>query len=480
MASETLIRAAQVIAYQDGVGHVLLEPGALVVRGREVTWVGPPEAAPACAAEIDAAHMLVAPGFVNVHTHYTTPVTRAFREDYRNRLLYQSGLYEMLPVGFTLQADDAAVSTEASFIELLRGGSTTVVVMGTSIPERTVDIAARLGIRAYVTPGFRAGGWRVAPSGTHVLYDLDEAQGQQGLARNVAFVEEYDGAHDGLVHALLGPGQVDTCTPELLSATRRAADRLGVPVQIHASQSLQEFQEIGRRHGRTPLQHLHDTGLMGPDLSVAHTIFIAGHSWTAVPAEDDLQLLADSGTYVCHCPMVFARSAVTLESLPRYLRAGVRVAIGTDTIPQDILGEMRLAALLGKIAERDGGAAAAAEVYRAATLTGAALLDRPDLGRIAPGAQADLLFFDLDRVTMQSRRDPLRTLVYSAAPADIARVMVAGRTVVEHGRVLTADEPAVAAALADVTDRLWTRVPRVDWAGHGIDQLSLPSLPRWS
>ena len=119
---------------------------------------------------------------MNVHTHYSTAVTRGFREDYRNRLLYQSGLYEMLPIGFSMGPDDAAVSAEAGFIELLRSGSTTVVVMGCPIPERVAEIAARLGIRAYVTPGYRAGTWRVAPGGTHVLYDLDEEQGRQGLA----------------------------------------------------------------------------------------------------------------------------------------------------------------------------------------------------------------------------------------------------------------------------------------------------------
>jgi 5-methylthioadenosine/S-adenosylhomocysteine deaminase len=480
MATETLIRAAQVIAYQAGVGHTLLAPGAVVVRGERVAWVGPPEAAPPCAETVDVGHTLLTPGFVNAHAHVTTPVTRSFREDYRNRAFYMSGLYEMLPLSWAMTPDDAAVSAEATFVELLRGGSTTVVVLGTGIPERVAEIAARLGIRAYLAPGYRSADWRVAPSGSEVVYTHDEARGERELARSVAFVREAAGTYGGLVQGFLGPLQVDTCSPALLRRTRAEADRLGAVVQTHAAQSLQEFQEIGRRHGRTPIEALHDAGLCGPDVSVAHAIFRAGHSWTATPEGDDLALLAASGTSVAHCPMVFARSGVMLESLPRYLRAGVRVALGTDTMPQDLLGEMRLAAVLGKIAERDGGAASAAEVFRAATLGGADLLGRADLGRIAPGAQADLLFFDLARVTLTPCRDPLRTLVYSASPADLSRVMVAGRTVVEQGRVVGSDEAAVAAALDAVCARLWAALPGLDWAGRDADALSPPSLPRWA
>ncbi|SRR5579884_2481214 len=480
VAAETLIRTAQMIAYQEGVGHALLAPGALVVRGDRVAWVGPPEAAPPCAETLDAGQVLVTPGFVNAHAHVTTPVTRSFREDYRNRALYMSGLYELLPLSWAMTPDDAAISAEATFVELLRSGTTTVVVLGTGIPERVAEIAARLGIRVYLAPGYRSADWRVGPSGREVVYTHDEARGLRELERSVAFVRDAAGAYGGLVHGFLGPLQVDTCSPALLRRTRAEADRLGTIVQIHAAQSLQEFQEIQRRQGRTPIEALHDTGLCGPDVSVAHAIFRAGHSWTATPEGDDLALLAASGTFVAHCPMVFARSAVMLESLPRYLRAGVRVALGTDTMPQDLLSEMRLAAVLGKIAERDGGAASAAEVFRAATLTGAELLGRADLGRIAPGAQADLLFFDLARVTLTPSRDPLRTLVYSASPADLSRVMVAGRTVVERGRVLASDEPALAEALAAVCARLWAKLPEQDWAGRSVDALSPPSLPPWT
>ena len=477
----TLVRARQVIAFQDDRGHVLLEPGALSHMGGTIRWVGPPDQAPPCERELDLGDALVTPGFVNLHTHVTTPATRSLREDQGNPLLYMSGLYELLPISWAMRPDEALVCAEATLIELLRCGSTTVLVMGTGIPEQVADLARRLGMRVYITPGYRSADWSVEPDGRHVVYTFDEARGEVGLERNLAFARGVaGGATDDLVHALLGPLQVDTCTPELLRKTRQAADRLGVPIQIHAGQSLLEFQEIRRRYGRTPVQFLHDIGLCGPDVSIAHAVFIAGHSWTATPPEDDLELLARSQTTVAHCPQVFARTGVSLESLPSYLRAGVRVALGTDTFPQDLLHEARVAALLGKVAARDARVPSAASVFAAATLAGADALGRSDLGRIAPGARADLLVWDLARVNLIPYRDPLRTLVYSGSPADLQQVIVSGEVVVEGGRVLHADEAAVSSRLADALAHLWSRLPEADPARRTVEQLSPTSLPRWS
>jgi 5-methylthioadenosine/S-adenosylhomocysteine deaminase len=476
----TLVRARQVIAFQDG-RHVLLEPGALTQAGGSIRWVGPPDQAPPSEREIDLGEALVTPGFVNLHTHVTTPATRSLREDQGNPLLHMSGLYELLPISWAMRPEEALVCAEASLIELLRTGSTTVLVMGTGIPEQVAELARRLGIRVYITPGYRSADWSVEADGRRVSYSFDERRGEQGLERNVAFARDVaNGGSDDLVHALLGPLQVDTCTPELLRQTRQAADRLGVPIQIHAGQSLVEFQEIRRRYGRTPVQFLHDVGLCGPDVSIAHAVFIAGHSWTATPPEDDLELLARSGTTVAHCPQVFARTGVSLESLPAYLRAGVRVALGTDTFPQDLLHEARVAALIGKVAARDARVPSAASLFAAATLAGAEALRRADLGRIAPGARADLLVWSLRSVSMVPARDPLRTLLYSGSPAELQQVIVSGEVVVEDGRVLHADEAAVSTRLADALAQLWSRLPQADPAGRSVEQLSPTSLPRWS
>jgi 5-methylthioadenosine/S-adenosylhomocysteine deaminase len=476
MSDRVRIRAHQIVAFQDG-RHRLLEDGDVVLEGERILYVG--RAFPGeVAQEIDARRQLVTPGLINCHTHVTTPASRSFREDGGNPLLHMSGLYEHLPITWTMPPEDAAICAEAALIELLRNGSTTALVLGTSIPEEVAGIAARLGIRLYLSPGYKSASWYVQ-EGVRVAYTADEAGGLAGLERNVALLRSLDRSHGDLVRLFLGPLQIDTCSPELLRRTAAAARELGALVQIHAGQSLVEFQEIRRRHGLTPIQFLDSVGLLGPRLSVAHCIFVAGHSWTATPAENDLELLADSGTFVAHCPNVFARGGVVMESLARYLGRGVKLALGTDSFPQDLIQEMRVASLLCKVLERDARVATAAQLFDLVTVGGADLLGRSDLGRLAPGCQADLLFFDLDRVNLHSARDPLRTLVYSATGADVCRVMAAGRTVVERGRVLGADESAVAVAFDGVARRLLAQLPQVDWAGRDLEQIAPSSLPPW-
>jgi cytosine/adenosine deaminase-related metal-dependent hydrolase len=168
-----------------------------------------------------------------------------------------------------------------------------------------------------------------------------------------------------------------------------------------------------------------------------------------------------------------------MHSYPRYRRAGVNVALGTDTFPQDMLHEMRVAAVLGKVVEGDPRVATARDVFESATLAGARALGRDDLGRIAPGARADLVLVNLRTLGMAPVRDPIKNLVFSATREDVATVMIDGRVIVSGGRVLGLDEAELARELQCAAERLWKRVPERDWAGRTVDRISPPSLPAW-
>ena len=135
-----------------------------------------------------------------------------------------------------------------------------------------------------------------------------------GLERAKEFIRARAGAYDGRIQGMLFPYQVDTCSPALLRATRKAADELGVGIEIHAGQNLLEFHEILRRHTMTPVEYLADTGLLGPDAIVGHCIISTAHHLAALPAGRDLDILARSGASVAHCPLVFARRGNALES----------------------------------------------------------------------------------------------------------------------------------------------------------------------
>lgn len=140
---------------------------------------------------------------------------------------------------------------------------------------------------------------------------------------------------------------------------------------------------------------------------------------------------------------------------------------------------MRCAAVLGKLVEGDPRVATAADVFASATLGGARARRRDDLGRIAPGARADLLLFNLETLGMAPVRDPVRNLVFSATRQDLDTVIVDGRTVVKNGRIEGIDKTKLARDVQAAAERLWPKIPERDWAGRRVDEISPPSFPEW-
>lgn len=220
----------------------------------------------------------------------------------------------------------------------------------------------------------------------------------------------------------------------------------------------------------------HDIGLLGPQTFLGHAIFIDQHSWLHWWSRRDLALLAETGTSVAHSPTPFARYGQTLEDLGRYLRAGVNVGIGTDVSPHNLLEEMRWAAVLARIAAEDINTVSLADVFHAATVGGATALRRGDLGRLAPEMKADLVLVDLADPVMMPARDPLRSLVYTAAERAVRDVYVDGVQVVANRRVLTLDRADAAARLQEAQRRMLEAVPAHDYAGRSAERIMPLSL----
>jgi len=294
----------------------------------------------------------------------------------------------------------------------------------------------------------------------------------------VQFFEKHDGAHGGLVRCYFAPAQVDTCTPELLLEAKQRADEAHRPFTLHTSQSVVEFNEMLQRHGKTPIAWLDDLGVLGENTVLGHAIIVGGSSWTNYPA-GDVAIMAEAGCSVAHAPWVFARRGVLMESFALYRKAGVNVALGTDTNPQSVIEAMRWAAVCSKIVERNTEATTAADAFDAATLGGAHALGRDDLGRIAAGATADLVLWKASSWGMTPLRDPIKNIVYNATAEDVDRVWVGGRLVVDRGRVLAADEAKILADLQAAGARMWPRMKQFDWAGRSADELSPLSYREW-
>jgi len=473
MPKRLKIKAKVIVGYQDGE-HRILRDGCVVVEGNEIVHVGQTFDG-SVDQVIEATDRVVTPGFINCHAHLAgSPLDKSFIEDRGSRQFYLSGLADMLPArGAAMDRATQEACVDYSMAELIRTGTTTVMEIG-SLGDYVAHAAEQAGLRAYIANGYRSGRW-LTRDGKKIEYEWDEPVGLAGFRRAVEFIERVDGRANGRIKGFLSPAQVDTCTEELLRLSRQASDDMQVPLALHTSQSVFEFQEMARRHGMTPVEWLESIGFLSERCILGHVIFIAGHSWVQF-AGDDLPILARHGASVAHATWVFARRGLAMESLPEYLDAGVNVCLGTDTSPQSMIEALRWAAVIGKVMIRQTEKSTAADVFNAATLNAAQMLHRDDLGRIAPGAKADMLLWDASALFMVPLRDPIKNIVYSAATEDLKDAMIDGQWVMREGCVLHLDEQAVIKDLQLAGERIWSDMGRGDWAGRSVDELSPPTF----
>lgn len=472
----TVVRAGHVVAFQDG-GHKHLRDGVIVIEDDRITHVGGAWEGEADHV-IDARDKVVTPGFINTHAHLSeSPLDRSFVEDRGPRNFYLSGLFEFLSArdgAITDQARRAAIAM--SMPELIRTGTTTIVEIG-GHGDVVAEQAEKAGLRAYIGEMYRSGRW-LTRDGKSVQYEWFEDDGQAGLKRAVDFIHRLDGRANGRLRGFLTPLQIDTCSEALLRRSRDIAAEMRVPLALHTSQSVPEFQEMVRRNGCSPVEWLEKIGFLGDNVILGHVIMPGGSSWVNYHA-DDIGILADTGAHVAHAVWVFARRGIAMESYARFLARGVNMTLATDTTPQSMIEAMRWTAVISKIMDRRTEVATAADVFNSATLSGAKALGRDDLGRISKGAKADLLFWEGASLFMTPLRDPVRNIVYSAQAEDLNSTMVDGRFIMRDRVVPGFDMTALAADLQRGAEDMWNNMHREDWAGRGIDQLSPDSYPQF-
>ena len=469
MRKTTRIKAADwVIAWDaEAERQIFLRHADVVFAGDSIVFVGAGYDGEAD-VEIDGGGLMVMPGLVNIHSHPgDEPKSKGLFEETGSPLFHNTGLIEYMPlVRGDLETCNAGL--EFALCELLKSGCTTVCDLSAA-REGWLDILAASGIRAYAAPMFRSARW-YTPNGHELCYEWAEDGGSRAFAEALAVIDAAEAHVCGRLKGMVSPSQIDTCTPELLKNSAAAARERGIPWTLHASQSVVEFREMVRRHGLTPIAWLDDLGLLGPDKIIAHAIFLDHHPWLNWPNWSDLERLGESGAAIAHCPANFVRRGILLQDFASYRDAGVTIGIGTDTFPHNMIDEMRWAVTMAKVATADVHSIGAGDVLEAATVGGARALGRDDLGRLAPGAKADLVLVDLAHPSMQPLRDPLRSLMFSALERPVRDVYVDGRQVVKDGEVLTLDHHDAAMRLNAGQKKALEGVAARDWAGRSADE----------
>jgi 5-methylthioadenosine/S-adenosylhomocysteine deaminase len=373
-------------------------------------------------------HALV-PGLVNAHTHGAMSLFRGIADDVPLQVWLERHIWprEARFVAPDFVYDGARLAAA----EMLRSGITCCNDMY-FFPDASARAFLETGMRAML-------GLPVLDFPTPYAADAD-AYLARGLEIRDALKHEERLAFSLSPHA---PYTVGDATWQKIVVYARQLD---LPIQTHLAETAHEVAASVAEHGRTPLYRLHDLGATGPQFIAIHGVHLA---------PDDIGLLAAQGCHVVHCPISNMKLGSGIAPVPALLAAGVNVALGTDGAASnnrlDLFGEMRIAALLAKVASGDPAMLPAQQALAAATIAGARALglDR-DIGSLVVGKHADVVAVDLSALDALPCYDPVSHLVHAVGREAVTDVWVAGKRVVADRALQTADPSALAASA-----RLW-------------------------
>lgn len=469
-----------VIVGWSGTGHEIVPNGSVIIEGDRIKTVGT-EKSTAVDRVIDAAGKIVSPGFINLHVHSQLNIgdyllTDVTKKDYlsANWFVFGAPLKEKIEPP---APPAVALGRKYALYSALRNGATTVLDPGggPGALDDYVAIVGQTGGRVFFSPPFRSHDIFTDAQGRH-YYEERADKGRPGLKLAVDFIRNFHGAHNGRLQGILNPAQAETCEPSLLRESVAAARELDVPIHIHAGGNFREFLEILNKYRKPVAEYLADIGILGPRTTLGHMAITGGHSRVDYPRGDELKILAETGATIGHCPHKCAKMAFAMESFDQYLAAGVRIGLGTDTYPLDIVAEMRYASLISRLVDRNASGARAADVFNAATIGGATALGRSDLGRLAPGAKADVVILNLRTPRLGPMRDPINALVEYGSGADVETVIVDGEVVVDKGRSTRINDDELFAQAEAGAKRAWDNWAARDWNSRTVEQIIPPAF----
>ncbi|MFF9197528.1 chlorohydrolase family protein [Streptomyces sp. NPDC014779] len=485
----TLVTASWVIAH-DGRTHVELPDGGVLIDGDTVLDVGDRAALARTPVDrhVELGEAVLTPGLIDLDalTDIDHLILDSWAPPERADGYVWSEAYFDRPRAVFDAAQRRTVRTYA-LTQLALHGITSYMPIASEVHSdwaethedlvAMAEVSRSLGLRGFLGPSFRSGVNVIGADGEPTV-KYDEEAGRRGLAEALRFLDHTEKLADPLVTGVLLPCRIETLTPELLRDIARAAERRGALVRLHALQGNAERAYVRRTHGMTPLQLLAETGLLSDRLIVPHGVVLDVHPDVLGTDTGDTAVLAEAGVSVVHCPLTNARYAHHLHTFGAYRERGVNLCLGTDSFPPDLIRGIDTGVQVAKLQAGDLGQGHLAGYFEALWTGGARALHRPDLGRIAPGAAADLTAFALDDFRMGVTEDPLRTLVLNGTARDAVLTMVAGRIVMRDGRIPGVDLGALRRAGQELFDLMRAAYPERDHRRRPVEELFPPVFPR--
>jgi len=430
-----LVKGGTVLAMRDGTRA---ERGDVLIVGSRIEDVGTLE--PRDDSEIlDATGCYVLPGLVQAHAHLVQTLFRGAAEDLP---LLEWLRRRVWPLEAAHDEGSLRASVRLGIHELLTSGTTTVLDMGTSHGGDVVaEELIRSGIRARFGQAMMDAGDGVPPK----LLETTRAS----LDASAALKKRWDGQGNGRIGYAYAPRFALSCTRELLEAVAALSRISGSLVHTHSNENVDERALVERATGHSPIGFLAEVGLMSERTVVAHGVHVD---------DAEVRSLAESGASVAHCPSSNLKLGSGIADVPRLREARVNVALGSDGAAcnnrLDGFEEARLAALLAR-SRGKANALTASDVLFMATRGGARALRMDEIGSLQPGARADLVVLDAERLAVGG--DPATRVVFGGGSRAIRDVIVNGDALVRDGKPTRYDPAEVIARASEARNALAAR-----------------------
>ncbi|SEJ91533.1 8-oxoguanine deaminase [Paraburkholderia tropica] len=428
-----LVKNADMLVTMDGARREI-RGGGLYVEDNRIVAVGPTAELPSDADDvIDATGHLITPGLVNTHHHMYQSLTRALPAAQNAELFgWLTNLYK---VWANLTPEMIEVSTLTAMAELLLSGCTTssdhlYIYPNGSRLDDSIRAAQQIGMRFHASRGSMSVGQKDGGLPPDSVVEREDAI----LADTQRLIETYhDEGRYAMLRVVVAPCSPFSVSRDLMRESATLARHYGVSMHTHLAENVNDIAYSREKFGMTPAQYAEDLGWIGPDVWHAHCVQLDDHG---------IGLFGRTGTGVAHCPCSNMRLASGIAPVKKMRLAGVPVGLGVDGSASNdgaqMVAEARQAMLLARVGFGPD-AMTAREALEIATLGGAKVLGRDDIGALAPGMAADFVAFDLRQPSFAGAlHDPVAALVF-CAPSQVALSVIGGRVVVKEGVLQTVE-----------------------------------------
>ncbi|HEX7974555.1 MAG TPA: amidohydrolase family protein [Anaerolineales bacterium] len=457
-----LIKNAHVLTMDDDLKEY--NQADILVRGTKIEAIGPNLPAPENEPDvrvIDATDKLAMPGLVNGHIHSPGNFRKGALDNLPLEIFM---LYEVPPL--SNKSPDHRTSyfrTMLSNIEMLKLGITAVHDDAFYVPAPTEESMDGL-MKSYVDSGIRAVATIDQPNVVEYekypfLNELlpDDIRKQMAAAPLMSthdllgcyqyLIDHWHNADNGRVRAGVSVSAPQRVKVDYFEALSEISQKLDIPFDVHILETKLQRVLGEEKYGKSLVRYVHDLGLLDERMMVIHAIWID---------DDDVRMIAESGASVAHNPLCNLRLGSGVMTFRRHRDAGINICLGSDEGCSDDNANMwtvgKVAGLIHSITDPEyRNWPKAPEIVWALTRGGAkAMRLEGKTGVLAPGYEADLILLDLNSLAFTPLNDIYRQLVYCESGTSVVLTMVAGKVVVENGKVLTVDEDAVKAEVREL------------------------------